>query len=92
MNALRAIPIPAMPIEKQRSEINPGLSAIAGANPGISAVPILPSPMALTRHPSITQFATEPGGLSATHHHGELDTCVYVMCGTLGFKCGAGMR
>lgn len=90
MCALRAIPIPES-IEKKRSEINPGLSAIAGVNAGISAVPILPNPAALTKHLSITQFATEPNGLSETHHHGELDTCVYVIKGTLGFKCGVGM-
>ena len=91
MCALRAIPIPES-IEKKRSEINPGLSAIAGINAGISAVPILPNPAALTRHLSITQFATEPNGLSETHHHGDLDTCVYVIKGTLGFKCGVGMN
>lgn len=92
MCAIRAIPVPGQPIEKKRSAINPGLSAIAGVNAGISAVPILPSPVALTRHLSITQFSTEPGGLSETHHHGELDTCVYVIRGTIGFKCGVGMR
>jgi uncharacterized RmlC-like cupin family protein len=92
MCAVRAIPLPEQPIEKQRSEINPGLSAIAGVNAGISAVPILPNPVALTRHLSITQFSTVPGGLSETHHHGELDTGVYVIRGTIGFKCGVGMQ
>ena len=91
MCALRAIPKPEQPIEKKRSAINPGLSAIAGVNAGISAVPILPNPVALTKHLSITEFSTEPGGLSETHHHGELDTCVYVIRGTLGFKCGVDM-
>ncbi|MBM3347252.1 MAG: hypothetical protein FJY55_12250 [Betaproteobacteria bacterium] len=91
MCALRGIPLPEQPIEEKRSEINPGLSAIAGLNAGISAVPVLPNPVALTKHLSITLFSTEPGGLSETHHHGELDTGVYVIRGTIGFKCGVGM-
>ena len=31
-------------------------------------------------------------GLSETHHHGELDTSVYVIRGTIAFKCGVGMN
>jgi uncharacterized RmlC-like cupin family protein len=91
MCALRAIPIPETPIEKRGSAINPGLSA-ANMKTGFTAVPILPSPAALTKHLSINQFMTAPGALTESHHHGELDTLVYAVRGTVGFKCGNGLR
>lgn len=92
MCALRAIPVPELPDEHELSKIEPGAMGTVGANAGIVAVPILPGPQAFTRRLTIIQFSTEPGGLSATHHHGELDTGVYVIRGTIGFKCGVGMQ
>lgn len=92
MCALRAIPLPDREVEEHKRRMDPAHSAIVGANDEIVALRILPHPAAQTRHLAIIQFATQPGGLSAVHHHGDLDTGVYVIKGTIGFKCGAGMR
>jgi uncharacterized RmlC-like cupin family protein len=92
MCALRAIPLPDREVEEHKRRMDPAQSAIVGANDDIVALRILPHPEAQTRQLAIIQFATQPGGLSAVHHHGDLDTGVYVIKGTIGFKCGAGMR
>ena len=81
MCAARVLSIPQMPT-------NPNVPAI----PGLSAVTLLPNAEVPTRHLAINLVRTEPLADSPTHHHGNLDTMLYVLQGTMAFHCGRGMR
>lgn len=81
MCAARALSIPQLPN-------NPNIPTM----PGLSAVTILPCPEAPTRHLAVNLMRTEPLGDSMTHDHGELDTMLYVLRGTMAFHCGRGMH
>lgn len=82
MCAIRALPIPSLPVADPN----------ASASPGVSAVSVLPSAMAPTQYLAINIMRTDPNWSTMTHHHGALDTALYVMQGTMAFRCGAGMR
>lgn len=81
MCAARVLSIPQMPT-------NPNVPAI----PGLSAVTLLPNAEVPTRHLAINLVRTEPLADSPTHNHGNLDTMLYVLQGTMAFHCGRGMR
>lgn len=79
---IHAIPQPTLPA------IDPN----AAATPGISAVAVLPQPGVPSRALAINLMRTDPGFATMTHHHGELDTTLYVIEGTMAFHCGTGLR
>ena len=81
MCAARALSIPQMPN-------NPNVPSI----PGLSAVTLLPNAEVPTRHLAINLVRTEPHADSPTHNHGKLDTMLYVLRGTMAFRCGGGMK
>jgi uncharacterized RmlC-like cupin family protein len=81
MCAIRALPEPMMPAP-----------ANDGPYPGLAAVAVLPCPSAPTLHLAINLVHTEPDAVTVPHHHGELDTTLYVVRGTMAFHCGPGSR
>jgi uncharacterized RmlC-like cupin family protein len=85
MCAMRAIPVPPLP-----KHIDTGVHAPQMA--GLSAVAVLPCDTVPTKHLAVTVLRTEPGAETMPHHHGELDTMLYVARGTMAFHCGADMR
>ncbi len=85
MCAVRAIPVPPLP-----KRIDTGVRAPQMA--GLSAVAVLPCETAPTRRLAVNILRTEPLAETMAHHHGELDTTLYVVRGTMAFHCGAGLR
>ena len=82
MSMIHALSEPVLPV------LDPNASAV----PGIAAVRVLPCPGIPSSHLAINLMRTDPGWATTTHHHGELDTTLYVVRGTMAFHCGPGLR
>jgi uncharacterized RmlC-like cupin family protein len=82
MCAIRALSNPSLPVADPN----------ASSSPGVSAVAVLPCPLAPAQHLAVNIMRTDPKWSTMTHHHGALDTALYVMQGTMAFRCGPGMR
>jgi uncharacterized RmlC-like cupin family protein len=60
---------------------------------GLRRLELLPADGAPTQHLGVGLVQTPVGGGSPTpHHHGPAETGVYVLEGTVGFRCGPALR